>query len=481
MVSNNSPLAALDLRKAFRAALRDHLSAFIDRTFREVSPGDRVEISWFIQAIAYHLELCAQRKIRRLIINIPPRHGKSISTSVAFAAWLLGLDPKERIVAVSYSSELALRFARDTRSVMQSDWYRQIFPRTHLKRTAAHDLETTANGGRYTTSVDGTLTGLGGNIFLLDDVNPAAHELSESGRQHVIDWFTTTLMSRFNNARNAVLIVVQQRLHTDDLTGYLLENEGDRWVHLNLPAIAIRDEAIQIGPNSWHSRRVGDLLDPVRETFETLEDRRRSMSSKTFSAQFQQDPVPDDGDIIKWSWFRQYEVAPNVAEGDQFVQSWDTASKAGELNDFSACTTWIMKGRDYYLLDVWRGRVNFPDLKRQVYVQAARWGIDTLLIEDKGSGTQLIDQLLDEDEAGLPRPIRRLPKEDKIIRMAAQTAALEQGRVHVPREAHFMPAFRSELLQFPNGKHDDQVDSVSQFLEWATQPKSDFWIGQWSM
>jgi len=462
-------------REAFRQAIRDHLSAFIDMVFREISPADTVEISWFIQAIAYHLELCAQRRIRRLIINIPPRHGKSISASVAFAAWLLARNPSERVVAVSYSAELAHRFSRDTRSVMQAPWYLSAFPKTRLKRASERDLETTAHGGRYTTSIDGTLTGLGGNIFLIDDPNPASHEFSATGRETVRNWFSNTLMSRFNNISNGVIVVIQQRLHIEDLSGYLLDEPGSEWLHLNLPAIATQDESIAIGPGRLHHRRVGDLLDPSRESEVTIAERRRGMTAKAFSAQFQQDPVPEDGEVIKWSWFKEYHVGPNYESGDKIVQSWDTASKAGELNDFSVCTTWLVKGRDYYLLDVWRGRVTFPDLKRQVYALASRWAPDTLLIEDKGSGTQLIDQLIDEDDPNLPRPIRRTPKEDKVIRMAAQGAVMEQGRVHVPVDAHFMPAFRSELLQFPTGRHDDQVDSVSQFLQWVTEaPISSF-------
>lgn len=473
--------ARSDRRRMLRAALSTHLSAFIDRTFREVSPGDRVEMSWFLEAIAYHLQLCAERKIRRLIINIPPRHGKSISASVAFVAWLLGRNPSERIVAVSYSAELGSRFARDTRTVIQSDWYRSVFPRTNLKRTAVHDLETTAHGGRFSTSIDGTLTGLGGNVFLIDDPNPASDEFSATGRERVREWFQTTLASRFNNVREGVVIVIQQRLHVDDLSGYLLEHEGEQWTHLNLPAVATRDERILVGPDRWHQRRIGDLLDPSRETEETLASRQRSMTSKTFSAQFQQDPVPEDGEVIKWGWLQKYKTDPLFEIGDQYVQSWDTASKAGELNDFSVCTTWFIKGRDYFLMDVWRSRVTFPDLKRAVYAQAARWDIDTLLIEDKGSGTQLIAQLLEEDSSKLPRPIARVPKEDKVIRMAAQSAVLEQGRVHVPVDKPFMPAFRSELLQFPTGSYDDQVDSVSQFLEWATEKPDvgSFFVGTW--
>jgi predicted phage terminase large subunit-like protein len=465
-------------KKAFTEALTNHFSAFFHRTFCEVSPADQLQMSWYIQAICYHLQLCAERKIRRLIINIPPRHAKSISASVAFPAWLLARDPSERICGISYSAELAMRFSRDTRTVMNAAWYSTAFPKTRLLRAAAHDLQTTAHGARFATSIDGTLTGLGGNIFLIDDPNPASDEFSATGRDHVLEWFGTTLSSRFNNISDGVVVVIQQRLHADDLSGFLLASQGEHWVHLNLPLIATQDERIAIGPDQWHDRRVGDILDPSRETLETVEERRRNMTAKTFAAQMQQDPVPEDGEVIKWGWLRQYQNTPPFGEGDRRVQSWDTASKAGELNDYSVCSTWLIKGRDYYLLDVWRGRVTFPDLKRQVYEQGVRWSIDDLLIEDKGSGTQLIDQLLEEDDERLPRPIRRTPKEDKIIRMAAQCSVMEQGRVHVPQDANFMPVFRSELLQFPNAKFDDQVDSVSQFLEWATEtPQSKLLVG----
>lgn len=456
-------------RLGLNYGLRNDLCAFIDYTFHEVSPADRVEITWYLEAIAHQLTLCAERKVKRLIINVPPRHGKSISASVAFAAWLLGRNPAERVVGISYGSEVAMKFARDTKRVMESRWYRSAFPGTRLSaRTATHDFQTTRQGGRYTTSIDGALTGLGGDIFLIDDPNQASDARSATARQAVIDWYGGVLLSRLNNARNGVVIIIQQRVHEDDLTGYLLATEPDEWAHLNLPAIAVADEAIPLGSGCFHRRRVGDILDPSREDLRTLEQKRRIMGSQSFSAQYQQEPVPNDGEIVKWSWFKTYQTAPDFERGDRFVQSWDTASKAGELNDFSVCTTWLIKGRDYYLVDVWRGRVDFPDLRRQVYALNNRYGPDVLLIEDKGSGTQLIQQLREEDDPHLPRPIAFVPTADKITRMAAQAVRIEQGHVFVPQDASFMGHFRRELLQFPNGKHDDQVDSVSQFLEWVT-------------
>jgi len=459
-----------DQVRAYRAALRGHLSAFIHRTFREVAPAADVNMAWYMEAIAYHLELCAERKITRLIINIPPRYGKSISASIAFVAWLLGRDPAERVVCVSYSGELAHRFARDTRNVMLSSWYGEVFPQTRVgDRKAIHDFRTTRRGYRFTTSVDGTLTGLGGMFFIIDDPNQASDEHSAAMRASVIDWYRGTLRARLDDAHKGVIIVIQQRIHMDDLSGYLLNEDGEEWTHLNLPAIATSDERIPIGPDRWHERRVGDVLDPDRETLLQLERRRRSMTSQTFSAQFQQNPVPDDGEIVQWTWFQRYRTPPDIEAGDMVVQSWDTASKAGELNDFSVCTTWLIKGRDYYLLDIWRARATFPELRRAVHSLAMRWGPDAILVEDKGSGTSLIAQLEEEDDPHIPRVIARLPKLDKAVRMAGQSIRIEQKHVHLPLEAPWLASFRSEILQFPKGKHDDQVDSLSQFLEWVDE------------
>lgn len=192
------------------------------------------------------------------------------------------------------------------------------------------------------------------------------------------------------------------------------------------------------------------------------------MGSQLFSAQFQQEPVPAEGAIIKWRWFRSYSNLTHEA-GDQYVQSWDTAMKAGELNDYSVGTTWLVRGKDYYLMDVFRIKALFPELKHAVINYARRFGIDTLLIEDKGSGTALIDLLIAEDPPGVPRPIRREPKADKITRMSTQTNVIEQERVYLPEDAPWLAALRIEMLQFPHGRYDDQVDSVSQFLEWATE------------
>ena len=274
-------------------------------------------------------------------------------------------------------------------------------------------------------------------------------------------------MSRLNDKSTGAIILVMQRLHVDDLAGHVLEREG--WVHLNLPAIAEVDEHIRIGEERWHVRRVGDLLHPVREGQAELDEMKRSLGSAAFAAQYQQQPVHIDGNMIRWSWFRTYNGDLSRYEDDEIVQSWDTASKSGELNDYSVCTTWLMRNNAYYLLDLYRARLDFPALRKQAIELERRYRPNAVLIEDKGSGIQLIQSLR---ESGDIYPIAITPEADKIVRASSQSAQIEAGRVFLPQQAPWLGDFQIELAAFPNGRHDDQVDSMSQFLIWAFNHES---------
>jgi predicted phage terminase large subunit-like protein len=253
-----------------------------------------------------------------------------------------------------------------------------------------------------------------------------------------------------------------QRLHVDDLAGHVLEREG--WVHLNLPAIAEADERIQIGTVQWHWRRVGDLLHPEREGPAELAEMKASLGSSGFAAQYQQQPVPIDGNMIAWSWFQRYAGILSPGEDDMIVQSWDTASKSGELNDYSVCTTWMIRNNAFYLLDVYRARLDFPALRKAVIELARRYRPAAVLIEDKGSGIQLIQELRNSGDI---YPIAITPEGDKVVRASNQSAQIEAGRVFLPQDAPWLGDFQLELAAFPNGRHDDQVDSMSQFLIYA--------------
>lgn len=455
-------------------ALRRDLAVFIARSFRTVSPGPAYAHNWHIDAIAHALTRCYHRQVRRLIITMPPRNLKSISASVAFPAWALGQDPTLRFTCVSYSHELAAKHARDCRAVMESEWYKRAFPRTRISRSKSAELEyeTTARGSRYATSVGGTLTGRGGNFILIDDPMKPGDAMSEVKRQAVKDWYDQTLSSRLDNKTSDVIVLIMQRLHVDDLVGHVLEKEA--WEHLDLPAIAETIQEVPIDVGFTHIRQVGDLLHEGREPKAVLDQLKVNLGSAIFSAQYQQAPVPAEGHLIRWEWFPTYRERPKPGPGSKIIQSWDTAAKTDDIHDYSVCTTWQVEGERYYLLDLYRAKLEFPDLQREVVARKNRYGASAVVIEDKGSGTALIQALRGE---GKCHPIRYLPTDDKIMRAYAHTAIMEAGQIYLPESAPWLGDLRAELLAFPHGRHDDQVDSITQFLAWQRRPRPRMAVG----
>ncbi len=300
--------------------------------------------------------------------------------------------------------------------------------------------------------------------------------MSEARRSAANNWFDSTLYSRLDSKRDDVIILIMQRLHVEDLAGYVMPRE--HWTHLNLPAIAESTQLIPIGDDEFHQRQVGDLLHEEREPRDVLEKLKSTLGSFNFSAQYQQCPVPLEGEIIKWSWFQFFDLRPARVPNDRIIQSWDTASKSKDLNDYSVCTSWLVQGNRYYLFDVLREKLEYPDLKRRVMAHAAKHEATSVLIEDKGSGTALIQDICRENDSGMPNPLNILPEGDKISRMSAQSAKIEGGQVYLLKQAPWLGDLQAELLQFPHGRHDDQVDSISQFLNWVERRPGNAWAMQ---
>jgi predicted phage terminase large subunit-like protein len=286
----------------------------------------------------------------------------------------------------------------------------------------------------------------------------------------VIDWYGGTLVSRLNDKEKGPIVVVMQRLHENDLAGHLTGQGG--WYHLDLPAIAVEDSVIPIGHGKQIARRVNDVLHPERESKEALERIKAEINSLMFSAQYQQRPVPLEGNLIQRAWFRFYDQPPQPGSADRIVQSWDIATMTGANNDFSVCTTWHMTKTDYYLIDVFRSRLQYPDLRRKIASLAARHDAATILIENAGPGMVLLQDLRRDTPPNMTHPIGQKPDGSKADRIVAQWAKIEAGHVHLPKDAKWLDSFLLELLAFPHGRHDDQVDSVSQFLGWAATRKS---------
>jgi predicted phage terminase large subunit-like protein len=448
--------------------IRRDFGAFLRKAYPWISGGELMLWNWHLDAIACQLERVARGDCRRLLVTLPPRHGKSKTITVAWVAWCLGQDPSANFVCVSYSNELSGKLARDCLAIMQSAWYREAFPRTIIsaKRSAVADFETTAGGGRLATSVTGTLTGRGGDIIILDDVIKPEEAQSEVARNFVNNWYQSTLASRLNDKASGAIITVMQRLHQYDLAGMLIES--GEWDELSLPAIASEDQEIRLTRNRLHRRKAGDILHPARESCEELMRIQRTIGSVIFAAQYQQQPVPAEGNMIRTEWLKSYKVAPDLAlVGGQIVQSWDTASKDGVLNDWSVCiTAWICR-QQIFIVDVWRQKVAFPDLKKATIQNARHYRAQVLLIEDQASGTQLLQTLRNENPVGVPAPIARKPEADKRTRLAGVSAMIEAGQLLLPDDAPWLGPFKHELLAFPSSRHDDQVDALSQLLTWA--------------
>ena len=454
------------LHKVLDAAKRTELASFTQAAFGIVNPSVEYKHNYHIEAIAHRLEQCLRGEIRRLIITVPPRSLKSLCVSIAYPAFLLGHDPTRRIIAASYSSELAENLSRQFLAVVRSREYRRLFPGLRVKRDTDIEFLTSKGGFRYATSVGGTLTGIGGTDIIIDDPLKPEDAMSKAARDAVISWFKTTLSTRLNDKREGIIILVMQRLHVDDLVGHVLENEGEYWIQLNLPAIADDQQEIATGNGRVHIRNVGDVLQPDREPLEVLHQLKATMGSAAFAAQYQQRPVPPEGNLIRTEWLRSYDLLPEKESLDRIVQSWDCAAKSGELNDYSVCLTFLMRKNEFYLIDVLRQRLGYPELKKKVVELKARFAANAVLIEDTGHGTALIQELRGN---GALHAIGIRPDKDKITRLSAQSAKIEAGQLLLPTKAPWLEDFKAEILAFPAGRHDDQVDALSQFLGWADQ------------
>ena len=443
------------------ALARVDFYTFLQIAFEIVSPGEKFIPAKYIEAMAECAAKVARGETRRLIVNIPPRYLKSFSWSVAFPAWLLGLDPTLKIVCVSYSNELSRKFANDFRALVRSKRYREIFPGTRVGRLKDTELEveTTRRGYRLATSVEGTLTGRGGDIMIIDDPMKAEDAASEVTLERTKNWFTSTAFSRLNDKETGRIVLVMQRLHVDDLSGVLIDKGG--WEVEAYPAITSDWEVIATGGAEPWSREPGDVLHPDRESLETLEKIRETIGSAQFSAQYLQEPVPLAGNMIKREWFRTYDVPPERRHRDVVIQSLDTASKNGAQNDYSVCITALRRNRDYYILDVFREKLDFPGLKRAVKRLADRFIPNYVFVEDAGSGTLLVQEF--REGTGL-KCISNKPQGDKVSRVYLNQGTLESGHVFVPKSAPWLDAFMHELAAFPRGRHDDQVDALSQLL-----------------
>jgi predicted phage terminase large subunit-like protein len=456
------PVDRPDDAEKYETSLRE----FYGGMWPVIEPGTVFRGNWHLDAICEHLEAAVvHRQILQLLINMPPRFSKSTLCSVALPAYIWTRFPHIRWLYASYAQSLATRDSVLCRRVIQSPWYQarwgHVFKLT-TDQNIKQRYENDRTGSRIATSVGAALTGEGGDVLVVDDAHNVVEAESELVRRGVIDWYKSSASTRLNDPKLGVKVVVMQRVHQDDLAGHLLET-GD-WYHLCLPM-----EFEGVKPQwfiGWTDPREkeGDLLWPERYGREEVDKLKRALGSYGAAAQLQQRPTPKGGGIFKREWFGSYSsgALPGFV---RVVESWDTATSEEDYAAYTVGTVWgeDVEGR-IYLLDVSRGRWEFPRLKSEVRFFHLRHNGAAILVEDKSSGRQVCQEL--GRDARLPIIAISVGRKGKVARAISVSPMIEGGKVLLPEDAPWLAAFMEEILLFPNAKFADQVDSMTQALSY---------------
>lgn len=486
-LSSEGRAALLDAARVEQA--RRRLMEFVLYTYADYKAG------WFHRLLCARLDAFLTQVVAqmspRLMVFAPPRSGKSEVVSRRFPAFALGRHPDLSVIATSYAADLASSMNRDVQRVIESPEYGRIFPGTQLfgsnVRTTAlgtwlrnSDIfEVVGHKGVYKSAgVGGGITGRGGHILIVDDpIKDAEQADSPVYRQKVDDWFTSTLYTR--QAPGAGVLIILTRWHHDDLAGRLLERartgEGEQWDVISFPAIAEADE---------EHRKEGEALHPERYSVADLQRIKAAVGTRVWTSLYQQRPTVEGGGILKlenWRWYEAPEAhdVPSLLKHlgiSSVVQAWDTGFKAKEQSDPSVGVTLGIAENAYYLLDLYRAQLEYPELKRMVVALHAKWRPQALLVEDAASGQSLIQEL--RRDTRLP-VLGIRPDRDKVARANAVTPVLEAGLVKLPKGAAWTADFLSECVAFPNGKHDDQVDAFTMALGYCTGGGGGLGVWEW--
>jgi predicted phage terminase large subunit-like protein len=448
-------------RERVRALARDRFFAFYRLMFPALAPEATFSGARHFRVMSHMLERVANGEVRRLLIAIPPRHGKSLFASVAFPAWILGRDPTRKIVCASYGDQLSRDFSNRFRDLLLSPGYQAVFPDTVVPHNGASlsEVRTIQKGYRLATTVQGPVTGKGAHFIVVDDPFTAAAAASEATRNAVYDWFKGSLMTRFDKPAEGAMVVVMQRLHQDDLIGRLRDDGG--WEYLAMPGEFLERRAYDLGDGEQWIPDPGDLLYPERFDRAALDQLRFDLGEAQYNAQILQQPSPTGGALIKLRHFQRYEKLPSYFEG--IVQSWDPAVVDTETAAFSVCTTWGVLGRKLYLIDVLRKRLDFHRIEPTILHMREKFNAGCVVLETAGVGKAIGNALL-RREGARQWLCAHDPKLGKLERAIAQTPKIERKRVYLPVSAPWLETFEAEVASFPMSKYADQVDSMVQFL-----------------
>ena len=447
------------------------------------------QMNWHHQLLCDYLDRFYSKEIRRLMVFMPPRHGKSELVSRRLPAFIFGRNPDARIIATSYSADLAQQMNRDVQRIMSGNEYQRLFPNAALFgkniRTVADGsylrnsdiFEIVGHQGSYRSAgVGGGITGMGGDYIIIDDPIKNREEANSlTYRDRLWDWYTSTLYTR--QEKDAGILVTLTRWHEDDLAGRLIESmnqlDADRWEIITLPAIC---EGLGC---SYDPRDDGAPLWEDKYNIQKLSTIKATIGSYNWAALYQQCPSPGEGGIFKRDWWRRWKEKPSDLH--DFIQSWDCTFKDSGTSDYVVGQVWarsLANPARRYLLDQVRGRMNFTETMNAIRDLKGRWPqTERILIEDKANGSAVIDMLTNE----IPSIIPVEPKGGKVVRANAVTANVEAGNVFIPtaENADWVGDFVEEVAAFPSGAHDDQVDAMTQANAWYNENTGD-WSLDWT-
>ena len=412
------------------------------------------------QYLADRLQAIADGEQKYIIVEMPPRHSKSMTITETFPSYFIGRNPNKRVIATAYSEGLARKFGRLNRNKLV-EFGSEIF-----NIQMANDNSTATNwsvgdnaGGMVATGIGGSITGEGADLMIIDDpIKNNAEAQSETIRNKIWDEWETTLSTRLH--KGASVIVVMTRWHEDDIVGRLLERSPYDWERIRMPAISEDDDDLL-------GREVGEPLS-IELGFDErwAELKKQEVGSKTWNALYQQRPSASEGNIFKREWWQYYEQAPR--KFDRMIISWDLTFKGNDSNDYVVGQVWIKKGADKYLVEQVRGQMDFPDTLQAVKTLARKYPkAREILIEDKANGPAVISSIQREVSGVIPIK----PKESKVARAQSVTPQIESGNVFLPKYAAFVDDLIEECASFPNSANDDQVDALSQALNRLVEEK----------
>jgi predicted phage terminase large subunit-like protein len=453
-------------------SLRD----FVKEAWKILEPVSDLQWNWHLELICEYLTLIKENQFKQtcgndlegIIFNVPPRTMKSLLISVFFPVWVWTSDPSRRFMFVSYSEKLSTQHSVFRRSVIESDWYQErwgkVFSFSKDQNLKSH-YENSERGAMFSTGMQATATGLGGDVLIFDDPLNPEQAISQAEREAVNLRFDATFRSRINDPAKGVKIIIMQRLHELDLTGHILSREAPRWKHVSLPAIAEKEEKV-LGPGGkiCETRHAGSLLWPERLPQSFLDSQRVGMGSWAFNGQYQQSPAPIEGGIIKRQWVRFYRQMPE--KFDFVVQSWDCTFSGGSDNDFVAGQVWARSAGKFYMLP-YRAydRLDFAPTMATIKACHAKFPqAHAILIEDKANGPAIISELQKE----IPGVVAVNPEGGKLARAQATAPLWEAGSIELPDPQNFdvpwLEDYLHNICTFPKAAHDDDVDATSQAL-----------------